>query len=289
MKFNKKIMAGCFLAAVIFMSVTVYGEEIKSRNGIMTIEVLDNDWRVTEAETSCTVLTDGENVITMCHFSNGEELPEIRTADEEYAQVCQNIISTKDEVFVITGFAVEFDDFKKVQEAVQSTVINEYGTKKAVKKDENMESNQSVDLEYEFEVSERDTAFQETNAEEQTELVEEHREVFYIGGNGSADIYKAEDGNWYDDFGRCYIYEGEGYWLNVADDTIWADWETLTAPANQNAVAEVNIASEDGLEFDTIYLNPYGVWKSMDGGIFTDNGDNTFTRLDGTIWYTFDN
>lgn len=122
--------------------------------------------------------------------------------------------------------------------------------------------------------------------EAEIEFTGEHQKVLYVYGNGSADIYKATDGNWYDDFGRCYIFQGDGYWIHAETGAIWADLETLSIPPEQNATSEVAVTDQEAISFGTLYLGPDGVWRNEAGGIYTNNGDNTFRDVDGEVWYT---
>lgn len=133
MKLSGKLLAALALASGLAVSTPVLAENFQTKDGVMTIGTPDKGWQETQSRNAVMTLTDGENKITVNHYSNGEKLPVITVADSDYAQTCQNIISTTDEVFIITGFAAKQDSFLEIQKSVQSAVINKYGTKKAVK------------------------------------------------------------------------------------------------------------------------------------------------------------
>lgn len=122
--------------------------------------------------------------------------------------------------------------------------------------------------------------------------------VLYIYGNGAEDISEAADGSWYDQRGRQYVPTGDGYWNSVEDGSVWIDpamiplppmeEEQTTEPAispDQMAVDEVYIRDEEGLNFETIYLGEDGVWRNIVNGIWTDNGDGSFTNMVGDLFY----
>lgn len=132
MKFNGKLLAVFAIASGLAVSTPVWAEGFQTRDGVMTIETPDKNWAETQEKDAVMALANGKNKIIVEHYSNGEKLPDITTADSDHAMTCQNIISTKDEVFIITGFAAEQDSFQDVQKTVQSAVVNKYGTKKAV-------------------------------------------------------------------------------------------------------------------------------------------------------------
>ncbi|MDD2960159.1 MAG: SH3 domain-containing protein [Lachnospiraceae bacterium] len=121
-------------AAAIAMSMPALAEEFTTSDSVLTIETPNDEWQQVADDSTWVTLADGNDRITMLHYSNGDELPGITIADDKYAQVCQNIISTRNEVFIITGSAADQADFQKVQQAVQSAVINKYDTKTAVQK-----------------------------------------------------------------------------------------------------------------------------------------------------------
>lgn len=124
-----------FSAAAAFMTgMTAFAAEFTTPDSVLTLQIPDDDWEQVEDSENWATLTDGTDEITLLHCSNGEELPDITVAGNGYAQVCQNIISTENEVFIITGSVVDKKDFDEVYQAVWSARINQYDTKKAVKK-----------------------------------------------------------------------------------------------------------------------------------------------------------
>ena len=60
------------------------------------------------------VLSDGSNTITVNHLANGETLPAAAVAGGDTAAVCQTLVSTRNEVFVITGSAVKQEDLEVI-------------------------------------------------------------------------------------------------------------------------------------------------------------------------------
>ena len=110
--------------------------------------------------------------------------------------------------------------------------------------------------------------------------------VTLYSGDGSAAtyIYKATDGNWYDGSGRNYVYNGNGTWSG-ADGSTWS--ETAPASTADKSGASVKVTDEDGLNSQTLYQDSgSGSWVNEAGGIYTDNGDGSFTGPDGNLWYS---
>lgn len=359
MKFNRKVIAILAITSGLAVCTPVCAKEFKAQDSVITIEAPDKEWDEAKVQDAAMVLTDGKNKIIVQHYSNGEQLPAITVADSNYAKTCQNIISTTDEVFIITGLAEKQDSFQEIQKSVQSIVINKYGTKKAVKvssgksdgtssKSEgssgsaketasggesgvetasftgwvkgtqvNVRSDCTVNSDilgqvyledpvsvtgyvtsgkdggswYQINyngqkgyVAEEYISHSPSTAEQRNiELTDECLTIYYVNGNGAADIYKSTDGKWYDGSGREYSTDGSGVWTLIADGTTWTE-ETQESPAD-SAKEEVVVEDEDGYNSMTLYGDGWGSWKNIAGGGYTDNGDGTWTGPDGTVWY----
>lgn len=127
-----KLAALLTMTAAFMAGAPAFGAEFTTPDSVLTLETPGDDWKQVRDDQTWATLTDGEDKITLLHYSNGEKLPEMTVAGKGYAQVCQNVISTENEVFIITGSVVDKEDFEEVQKAVQSAVINKYDTKTKV-------------------------------------------------------------------------------------------------------------------------------------------------------------
>lgn len=380
MKTNKRLATIFTVAAALAIGVSVYASEdthslspdsasveasgldtvkYTTPDSVLTIETPDKDWKQVEDKYTWVTLTDGTDKITMLHYSNGETLPEITVADSSYEEVCQNIISTKNEVFIITGSVVDRADFEEVRDSVQSVVINQYDTKKAVENKANDSGNAQIsdaskktgDAEAEnggYTVTEdsfsvwvssqqlnvrssystessvlgvvyygdalKVTGIVKANGADAgwyrvdfggsvgyvssqyatkegvsianvgVSLTDEMVLLYELSGRGASYVYKATDGKWYDYSGRQYSPGSNGEWTLLPNGTIW----TETAPESpaDHAVDQANIVDQEGLNYGTLYLGEDGTWRNIAGGVYTPNGDNTWTGPDGTIWDT---
>ena len=366
MEFNGKTFAILAMAAGLATSTPVWAQEFQSADGVMTIEAPDGNWEEVKNADAVMALTDGQDKIILEHYSNGEKLPAITVADSNYARTCQNVISTEDEVFIVTGYAEEKDGFPKIQKAVESMAVQKYGTKKKVKASSktagessgtqkadidktadkemtkntgeasgvedvsftgwvkadqvNVRSDCTVDsgilgqvylentvsvtgyvesgkdgnswyqIDYEGEpgyVAEEFLSDSPSTAElKGIELTDECVTIYRTDGSAAAYVYKSTDGNWYDGSGRPYEPDGDGMWTLTTDGSSWTE-QAPESPAD-NAVDEASVQDADGLNSDTLYLGEDGVWRNEANGIYTDNGDGTWTGPDGESWYEAD-
>ncbi len=103
-----------------------------TEDGVLTIEAPSAEWAVQEDEKHWFVISDGDDMITIDHLRNGENLPSVSIADEDYEAVYHAFVSTKDEVFVVKAAAVEAESLENLMRSVGTIQINEFGTKTAL-------------------------------------------------------------------------------------------------------------------------------------------------------------
>lgn len=114
-------------------------------------------------------------------------------------------------------------------------------------------------------------------------LTDERVTVYGNGGNSATYVYRATDGNWYDGGWQQYYGNGGGEWVEAGTGSVW----TEQGPPNpsDSAQAEASVTDESGLNSQSLYLGADGVWQNGARGVYTDNGDGTYTGPDGAIWY----
>ena len=114
-------------------------------------------------------------------------------------------------------------------------------------------------------------------------LTDERVTLYQGGGGAAAYVYRATDGNWYDGSGRPYRPDGSGQWTCLTGGSVWT--ETAPPSPGERAAAQVLVQDEEGLNSQTLYAGTDGSWRNGAGGIYSDNGDGTWTGPDGEIWY----
>ena len=96
---KKTVIAVMALTCAALLSVPAAAEtETKTyttSDGVLSIELSNDTWKQVEDPTKWVVLSDGDDVITIEHYSNGEKLPEMTVADDHYVNVYQAVVSTK--------------------------------------------------------------------------------------------------------------------------------------------------------------------------------------------------
>ena len=108
---------------------------ITSSDGVLSIEVPGDEWKEKEDSDYWFEITDGKNSIVIDHLGNGETLPDVKMAGDENEEVCQTFISTKNEVFIITGLADSREALEDVIKTFGTIKILKYDTKTAVQKE----------------------------------------------------------------------------------------------------------------------------------------------------------
>ena len=114
-------------------------------------------------------------------------------------------------------------------------------------------------------------------------LTGEQITLYAVGANGANYVNKADDGYWYDGSGRQYTEDGAGGWACLTDGTSWTD-EAPESPADHAMTQRTVTEAAEGYIQMILYQQADGSWQNSAGGIFTDNGDGTWTGMDGTVW-----
>ena len=133
---KKSVIAVLALAFAAFLTVPAAAEPetITTADGVLSIELPNENWKEIEDSTKWVALSDGGSVLTIDHFSNGEKLPDMSVADDHYVDVYQAVFSTQNEVFIITGSVVDAEKIPEVTNMIMSAKVLKYDTKLAVRK-----------------------------------------------------------------------------------------------------------------------------------------------------------
>ena len=101
---------------------------IMTGDGLLTMDIpaSEPEWKVQEDEEGWFVISNGTDIITAEHLASGDELPEIKAANDEFANILRVSFSTKDEIFIVTGYAVEFEDMPAIRDAICSLGIPKF-------------------------------------------------------------------------------------------------------------------------------------------------------------------
>lgn len=138
---KKTMIAALAAAATLCLAVPAMAEETEKKNtfttadGVLSIDLPNENWAQLEDPSKWVALSDGSNLITIDHYSNGEELPEIVVADAHYVNTLTAAFTTQNEVFIATGYVIDPAVMNNINESMLSIKILKYDTKLAVTKD----------------------------------------------------------------------------------------------------------------------------------------------------------
>ena len=105
----------------------------QTADGVLSIQAPNEEWDELPDPNYWFAMTDGDDLITISHLSNGEALPATMVANDEFAAVCHAFVSTTNEVFVIKGCAVSLENLKDIMLALSTVKILKFDTKQAIK------------------------------------------------------------------------------------------------------------------------------------------------------------
>ena len=133
--FKKVLVSMAAIVAALCITIPTAAETFTSADGVLSIELPNEAWKQVEDPTKWIAFSDGGNVITVDHFSNGEKLPDMSVANEHYVNVYQAVFSTQNEVFIITGSVVDAAKIPEITATILSAKVLKYDTKLAVGKE----------------------------------------------------------------------------------------------------------------------------------------------------------
>ena len=102
-------------------------------DGVLSIQVPNEYWGAYEDPNDWFAMTDGDDFITISHLSNGEALPSVTVANEEFSAVYHAFVSTDNESFIVRGCAVEQEGLKDIMQAISTIRILKFNTRQAVR------------------------------------------------------------------------------------------------------------------------------------------------------------
>ncbi len=295
MKHQNLFFAAAGMAAVLALGITGRAETYTTPDSVLCLELPGEEWKQEEEESVWVKLSNGEDEILLEHLSNGETLPELAAAGSGCEAVCQLVLSTENEVFILTGKAAKREELEEMREILQSAKILEYDTKTAVRAEESPKQEENPETEKR----------QEPEAEAKTEAVVETasfsvwvtskslniRSSFstdapILGSAFYADALKVtgivrengQETGWY----QVETAGGEGY--------VSAQYVSQTPPTAERSgitLTEETIPLYESGGEGAAYVSKAtdGGWYDGSGRSFADNGDGTWTCLDsGRIW-----
>ncbi len=129
---KRMLLLSLVAGALLLSPFAACAETITTNDGVVSIETPDNSWALTADPNYWFVISDGKSIITIDHLSNGESLPSVEVANQNYKAVTQSYVSTLNEVFVVKGMAAEQADLESLMKAIGTIKILKYDTKTAI-------------------------------------------------------------------------------------------------------------------------------------------------------------
>lgn len=126
---------------MMFACLTAFAEEAAAPeedafvtyDGVLSIQAPNEYWVAYDDPNYWFAMTDGDDFVTISHLSNGEVLPAVMVANEEFSAVYHAFVSTDNEIFIIRGCAVEQEGLKDIMQAISTVKILKLDTKQAVR------------------------------------------------------------------------------------------------------------------------------------------------------------
>lgn len=278
---KKTIFAAVVAAAAFCLTIPAAAEPqtYTTGDGVLSIDLPDENWKEMSDPGKWVSFSDGANLITLEHLSNGEDLPDISIADDHYVNVYQAIASTQNEVFIITGSVVDSAKIGDVCNAIMSVKVLKYDTKLAVKKEQ-----------------------QETSAD--YTIVAMDATMYTTAGVNVRAGYSTSDtvlgglaaGSSVHVTGKVQKDGADLGWYQVAYNGasayISASFLTDKAPASSSQSSSAQFTGEARTIYEidgaavTVYKRTDGQWVDSQGGVYTQITDYEFSGANGAVLTT---
>ena len=261
-----------------------------SADGILSIELPDAGWKEIQDPTKWIALSDGANLITIEHFSNGEKLPDIAAADAHYVNTLTAAFSTQNEIFMATGFVTNPDMMNKINESLLSIKILKYDTKLAVQKNTPAPSEYTIvprDMTMYVNVI-GDTLNVRAGYSVDSALLGELSPGAAVHVTGVVQRNGADCG-WY----QIAFNNGTGYVASEYLTTAQPAGEFAPAPAGKTAASDPNLPNETYLVYSQGSGRPVnitgnsGIYYDGEGNIYYAIGEGLFCDDYGAYYTTW--
>ena len=275
---KKAVFAVLAVSLAACLSIPAAAETFTTSDGVLSIELPNENWKEMEDSTKWIVLSDGGNVVTIDHFSNGEKLPDMTIADDHYVNVYQAVFSTQNEVFIITGSVVDAEKIPEIANMIMSAKVLIYNTKLAIRK----EDTPTVS---EFSIVPTDkTMYVISDGLNVRAGCSTDDQILGSFGNGAAVHVlgvvqrNGADYGWY----QVSYGSGTGYVSSsFLSDTAPEQKTETTASANTTYSGSVKtVYAEDGSVY-TLYEAMDGFWYDRSGTAYTRISENEFQVYEG--------
>lgn len=206
-------------------ALQVMPAETVSHNGLVSLMLPDESWEEVFNDYSAVCFSDGESMISVKIIRNGDRLPEVHCANDDYEMIYETVISNWDWVIITTGYVKEAADFAGIRDAMTNMsvvmelipdIVSEEG------KSEPEEKGGEKEQEEEERQEEQEEEENEEDPEEEHEQGPDHYVTIHDDEGEYARVYQIESGEWVDDNGRFYDYiSGDDCWLSEDGYYFW--------------------------------------------------------------------
>ena len=279
---KKAVLAALAATFVFCLAIPAAAETFTSPDGVLSIELPNENWKEVEDSSKWIVLSDGGNVLSIDHFSNGEKLPDMSIANDYYVNVYQAVFSTQNEVFIITGSVLDSAKIPEVTNMILSAKVLKYDTKLAIRKDDTPAAS-------EFAVIAVDKTMYVTSDGLNVRAgcsTNDHIIGTFAYGSAVRVIGVVQrngaDYGWYQvSYGNATGYVSSSFLADNAPAQKKETESTEASPANTYSGAVKTVYGEDG-SVTTIYEAMDGLWRDKAGTAYVRLSDTEFQVYEGT-------
>lgn len=280
---RKSTLAAIVLILILCFAMPAAAETFTSQDGVFSIELPSESWKEIVDPTKWIALSDGGNVITVEHYSNGEKLPDMSVANSHYVNVYQAVFSTQNEVFIITGSVVDAANIPEIAQSIISAKVLKYDTKLAVGKEDEVKVS-------EFSIVPMDKTMYVTAdwLNVRTGCSTDELTIGGLEGGTAVQVLgsvqrNGSDIGWYQvAYGSGTGYVSSSFLSDTPPESQKDPGSDTPAPSDPSYSGNVKtVFDEDGNAY-TLYECTDGYWRDRSGTQYVEISDTEFQVYEGT-------
>lgn len=122
MKKTVKILSTVALSTSLICALPITGNAavINVSESSISLEDINKDWKEISDKNTFHTFTNGTDKVTILKYSDYEDLPDLAKTNDQYEAIYQTFYCAGDEIYVVTGSAVNAKDITEVKEIIDS-------------------------------------------------------------------------------------------------------------------------------------------------------------------------
>lgn len=276
---NHKIFSAILVSASLLCTFGPGASAVFAKENTFQPEAVSDDWKKVDTKGTYASFQDGDNLVNIYKYDLKKKNIKITRANEDYEACYQTFYSQGDSLYVVTGLAKDAEDIGSVREMVEhisypgNPSLDETADEDSADGSDSSSSLKTITL-----LNSDGETVTLTQTASGSDTYKDDIGVFYTS-NG--------DGTWSDEYGNLYK-ESENTSTDDSDngdsgDSPSEDNSSEDGASHGGVSYSITVQDSDGNQRELSIMND-GTIMDGDGNTYSDNNDESYSSVDGTIW-----